>query len=264
MSTEERQCLLVDLDVLLDTRLGTLRQHFPECVPEVTDSMKYWARKHEDWSKLTSGRVSNEMFGAAYAKRNEDTLKQSQLTGIIDYLIRIATSYQSSVQIEQQQHPFTLVINLHPYQLDDETIEALELTLLSYHFSAMYMSIEVVNLSEEELTPSYMIDNFTGYLTYNHLSYIQTHTQALIAQQELSFGTRPLSQFSLVGPLLFEKDPTPLAPEEQQKHVGKIKLVMSEFIGFDYIDPFYFSEFRKLKTEEETVPKRNNRKSFSM
>lgn len=263
MADDTPQRLLIDLDVLLDTRLGTIRQCFPECADEVTGSLKYWGRKHEDWSKLTSGRISNDVFNEAYAKRNEETLKASRLTGIIDYLIRLATSYQSSIQTEQQKHPFTLVLNLYPYQLDNETIEALELTLLSFHFSAMYVSIEVVNLSQQELTPDYLADNFTGYLTYHHLDYIQIHTQALIGQKELSFGTRPLSRFSLVGPLFFEKDPSNIAPEEQQKGIGRIKLVMSEFIGFDYIDPFYFSEYRERKSGEGR-PKRNNRKSFDL
>ena len=74
-----KQRLLVEIDVLNDTRLGCIALHKPEAIITIMDN-GYWDRISDDFESLSEGMVTNEEFAAWYKDRTWKALKQSTIT----------------------------------------------------------------------------------------------------------------------------------------------------------------------------------------
>ena len=74
--------ILIDIDTLLDTRLGLLHTLNPEAVKRVVVNDRYWLRDYDDWEVLTEGLVTKSQFDDAWKQRTTDILQHSMMTSI--------------------------------------------------------------------------------------------------------------------------------------------------------------------------------------
>ena len=74
--------LLIDLDSLFDTRLGTLILNNYNDLVNIFNANKYHIRLDDSFNKM----INKDEFYANYAKRNKETLANSTLTLCIDIL----------------------------------------------------------------------------------------------------------------------------------------------------------------------------------
>ncbi len=229
--------LLISLDVLLDTRLGVLSTLDKEASEYAVSTKAYWEREHDDWYKLSGGRVTTEAFNKAYAERGgdntADTLNASVLSNSLPVIHRIlgeetlAHMNNKTIQLEQ------LVVNIdyHPYVLPIELRD--ELYGIAKELFGESTNIELVNLGYKATTPVHLRENYACFITYDFHAWMQLHFQSLSEQR--------MTDFTLIGPKLFEKDVSKLDIEVKKRELMRFKLEKLLYMNFEFIDASYFS-----------------------
>lgn len=230
--------ILVDLDVLLDTRLGVIRYIDAEAASYVVSNNEYWLRENDDWFKLTNGRITNEQFKEVYAKRGEyssEILNASVLSNIIPFLMRVLAEDNIN-RLDNMGNPddeVGITVNYWPYDLPGETIEELKDIVREYYGN---IPVEVVSYSLETLEPKFLDALCSMYLTYSMHDWLYTHYLAL--------SKVLMPDFNFIGPKLFEKDVSQLTIDQKKFELFKFKLERQVYMDFDFIDAQYFSMFK--------------------
>ena len=227
--------IMVEADALFDTRLGTLDRINPEAASHVVRSEDYWRRDHEDWPTLTGGRVTNEQFQEAYAKRDDQTLAASMATSLYLVLIKVLNDYQANVVDGMVDDDVQLVINQHPYKFELEEIE--ELTAILRMYLGTDLTVTFCDIPLAELTPKELTDRYAAAFIYNFNEWIKLHQVELMKQRS--------PDFNLVSPKLFETNPARLSPEGKQGQYTAFRLRWLEHMDFDAVDARFFSMVRR-------------------
>lgn len=229
--------ILLDLDTLLDTRLGCLSLIYPEAATYVVKHTDYWDREHTDWSKLTDGRVTNAQFEERWAKRDIDVLQNSVLTSINVVLLRILSEMNINATTGVTVHEVGLEVNLAPYTLSFEEQEELEQILRETY--GQELVITFCSIPVAELTPTYIRKRYAAVLLYGFHEWIKIH------DAELMKGRSPDIYF--IGPKLFEKDPSRLSIEQKQEEYRRFRFFKLEYMDFEFVDAKFFSMYRPEK-----------------
>ncbi len=166
-----KHVVLVELDALMDTRLGTLHVINPDLAIEAVQSMDYYHRISDDLSHYCS--VKDSEFRAAYAKRGAEVLQSSCLTNLIFLLSNIC----SELDRQRRETPYTesvkVHLNVYPYVLDESERFIIESALMCH--LPVDVAVESVSIAPNELTPQYIAGNYTGMILYNFIEWIQIH-----------------------------------------------------------------------------------------
>jgi hypothetical protein len=119
MSQNRVETIYVDLDCLLDTRLGTLAKINPELASNAL--MNGYHERDED---IFEG-VGVEDYRKAYEARDVDTLTLSVITGMFSFLHECVLAAFKRIQIDGIFDAIQLEVNYWPYELDDEEVKVL-------------------------------------------------------------------------------------------------------------------------------------------
>lgn len=200
--------VIVDLDALLDTRLGALSQVAPETASRLVADPRYYQRQIDafEWEELDWAR-----FREIYRARDEEAIFDSVMTemtallpAILDKLVRVSetTPYLPDLAVE---------LNIYPYQLDDLTRQDIWDNVRDY--IPKDLDLRIVRYPYEELTPSFLRGRYSGMILYNFSDWFEL--------QMRNFETVKLPRFSILAPALYQKHvPTPeeiYAPEMIRK-----------------------------------------------
>ena len=90
-----KHLVLIELDVLFDTRIGTLSKFGDDVAIEVLEN-GYRSRITDDISAFTK-KITNEQFKEAYRNRDKETLKLSRMTNFIFTLRNIVTELETNI-----------------------------------------------------------------------------------------------------------------------------------------------------------------------
>lgn len=245
--------LMVMLDSLLDLRLGVVEQRYPGLAEKLAENPQYYGRNYEDWSKLSGGRFTTMEFSKWYSERDVETLKHSRITHIVRYLSHLVEEHTVFNAVDEKPKKMEIELNTTGFDLSEEEKEAFVNGLI-YFLDNPVLEVSAVDIPLAELTPKVLGDRYGGLVIYCPDDYLLLHRDALIAQPPRSNGMRRLSDFCLVGALLFKKPVTGLTESQRQQQIGMAKVAMLEFIGLDYIDASNFSQFFPKKVAEEDKP----------
>jgi len=178
MSTTPRTSVIfLELDALLDTRMGTLYRLAPKRVKGIIE--KGYLDRVSDFYPG----VAPFQFDSHYAKRDRATLKCSMVTPIIDIVASFCKETLSmNVTSPLHQVP-KVILNQYPYTLDDSE-KQLFLSVLKYRTKDM-AEISLVNIPPESLTPRY----FTGagvdmVFMYDPLNWLELHSKLKTFEKE--------------------------------------------------------------------------------
>lgn len=229
--------VLIDMDSLLDTRLGVLAGLSEEAVRKVIATPAYWQREHTDWSALTGGLVDNPTFYEAWKTRNNADLHRSVMTGIVLPVSRVIAEYNRNVQDGIVDDDICLEVNLHPYTLDYDETEELEGVLHELLYPEL--SISFCSRPMEELTPKVMNENYAAVFLFDFPPWIKHHC--------FNLGKQRCRGLNVIIPKLFEKDPRNLTKEQKQEEVFGFRLWLMEYIDFEFVDVEWFSMLRPSK-----------------
>lgn len=195
-----KQCVLVELDALLDTRLAVLSSLNQEGAVKALESPEYYTRQIDDFEALTG--VTRAQFKEAYAKRDVEILKRSVMTVaplMLNELIgRLEQDEAESPYVDSVE----VAVNVWPYQLDDEELDGLNKSIMAY--CGVETPVRMVNFHPMELAPAMIRTQFTGMIMYNFRDWFEYHKDA--------FATSKAPGLIILAPALWgEKIP---APEE--------------------------------------------------
>lgn len=243
------QRILVELDALLDTRVGTLDLIDESYSIAAVKNPQYYKRLSDDFSKICG--IDNCIYQAKYDARDIETLQHSMLSGAIFKLCDIC------VELERQRlkTPYTksveVVINLWPYRLDEETAFEIE-NAVSCHLPPD-VKVSSIFTPLNELTPSLIKARFTGAIFYNFREWAKTNYVLL--------NDTPIAGVTVLAPKLqFGRD-TPFTAEELQipKELNMdpydfLAVIHLPVIGLEWLDIAHYC----LITEEMIEHYRNN------
>lgn len=163
--------IFVELDALLDTRLGTLHGIDPMYGIAAFRSPDYYQRASDDFTALCE--VTQAQYNAAYARRNEQTLQDSILTGVCFLLNDVC----SKLEEQRLSSPFVesveVQINLWPYQLDEDTRFWIENAVAS--FLPVDVTVSSISLPLDQLTLQLIKSTYTGLVLYHFADWMTTH-----------------------------------------------------------------------------------------
>lgn len=182
------QEILVSIDAILDTRIGTIARYNPELAAKVLESGNYHNRVYDEF-----GDLSIDDFKALYARRDKEVLKHSTLTRIIKFVAEIC----AAMTVEASQNPTSeypsVVINAYPYDLSDEELKMIGLAVKSY--LAEEVPVRVENNPWDFYDPRYCREHVAAIIVYNNEEWMEANSK--------SFSKSVCPQVSLYTASLF-------------------------------------------------------------
>jgi hypothetical protein len=226
--------LLIDLDSLLDTRLGVIAALDSHSASHLVTSSRYWERERNDWERLTNGRVTNEQFEEAWKARTGDILPLSTMTGIFLVVINLLMDFQKVVAEGIVDDDIRIEVNIHPYVLSDDEQEAILGALKRLFYKELVITF--CDWSLDALTPQELITRYDGAFMYDFVPWMKRHAFALAKCRA--------PDFCLMVPRLFEKDVDQLTMEEKQNATLVFRAWLHLYMSIDFIEPKWFSMYR--------------------
>lgn len=181
--------IYLDLDTILDTRLGTLAMLGEKHAVAALDSGRYHKRMNDEFDG-----VSREEFRDAYAKRNIDTLKLSVLTNVVFFLRRLIKDSLLSSVIHQRTEKMCFTVNVYPYDFSDPDLVGMLIACIRFHTYST-SSVRIVSIPDEELTPEFCLQNYQIMIRYEWVKWVDKHRSF--------FEKKGVPTLSLVVPELF-------------------------------------------------------------
>lgn len=229
--------ILTPLDIHLDTRLGTINRINPAAAEAIINNQEYWLRENDFWDKLSGGLITNEEFAHAYAERGGvntiATLSGSIRTGIVPFILRLLTDDHIN-RLNQMADPMTavgLTVNYWPYVLNSVEIDWLEDIMHQLYGNSL--TIELVSIPMDQLTPNLMNENFAACVMYEFPEWIKIHKEEL---EKIK-----LNCFNFIAPKIFERDVTEVPIDQKQAALNAFRLLNLLHMDFEFIDAKYFS-----------------------
>ena len=238
MATKSKnlQAVYVELDVLLDTRLGTLARMSQEMADRILMEGGYHARKADVFAD-----VDMEEFRKLYMARDVLTLQHSTLTGAISMVKRLVDVLADQA-IERPYHDGAkIVVNYYPYQLTGEEKDELVRVIQAWIDSTATTTVELVSIATKDLTPRHCKSSYAMMMIYDHETWMNTHAAA--------FEQHRLPEVTMFSPAIYVTVPT---AEELEKTVQEaaepfeaLKMLASPIIHLNFIDVKFFSILQK-------------------
>lgn len=162
--------MLVDLDVLLDTRLATLHL-IDENLPLKVLSNGYYNRLSDQMENVITKEERNE-FLHRYRNRadNPKTLKLALPTNMNKYISDFYNGYTADQIVANSRDRSKCSINTFPYILtDDEKREVVNLLVYDLYG---YCEIDVVRIDTSKIDINHLLSNYDEYLAYESNKFI--------------------------------------------------------------------------------------------
>jgi hypothetical protein len=244
-SANRREPLLIQLDVLLDTRLGTIAQHWGDEVAFGVLETGYHARETDTFKG-----IDKDEFQARYKQRNVETLKHSRVTNAVTLLRQlVAVLTEQGLTTPFHDGP-KILVNLFPYELSSDERDAIGTAVAAW--IGIPTPIELVFLPPEDLTPSHCKQSYSLMMFYEYDHWLNIHTAG--------FKRSLLPEVTLLAPAIYFAGPVP-APEELKRIMSEAmhplaaaEMLASPLIGLQLIDVEHFSVFSKLDSEPAYSP----------
>lgn len=235
IKTEKREGVYVDLDCLLDTRLGTVNLIDQQIAEDILLKNIYHSRDQD----LFEG-IDRELFKKKYSERDTETLSNSLLTNIVP-LIKHLVSQLNEQAIQRPFHDGgKVIVNCFPYKLASEEISEIEKAITVWLGSTA--PIVLINKPLDEITPKYCKENFALMFMYSYNDWMEVNANGFLEVQ--------IPEISLFSPAIyFEKKPT----EDEMKKLIKdsmhpleaVEFAASPLISLVLVDVKYFSIISK-------------------
>jgi hypothetical protein len=236
-----REAVYVELDCLLDTRLGTVVRLDELAAVKLINDERYYAREHDDFSVIIPG-FDDQAFRELYKNRDEETLVQSRPTnmlaalyGMMEKLVldSINTPLIDKVEID---------VNLYPYKLDKETVDDIKIMIMTY--LPFQVRVNAVYLPPAHLTPAHIKETYGLIILYNLSEWFEFNLAGLQSSVRIPAVT-------MMAPALYlGKDHVPtkdqLLDEKDVKADGfvAIEVIMVEYVGLAMQPPIAYSLLR--------------------
>lgn len=193
---------IVELDVLLDTRIATVARMNEEvaakllesCLPEADHNAK--GNYHKRLDDHFEG-VDYKEFMKLYSERDGETIAKATMTNafvVIRHLIK--KMLREEVHTHQHRNP-CLYVNIYPYSMDADVLADVE-AAISAQFD-MLITVELVRMSPKELTPTWLQGHVRFAMMYEWNQWMNIHFGETVEEPVV------IPEVTLYGPALFEE-----------------------------------------------------------
>lgn len=229
--------IYVPLDVLLDTRIGTVACLLGDDKALEVLQQGYHSRQDDKFPG-----VDVDAYKRLYSARNMETLKASTLTNAVEIIAKTIVALLEQAIEGPYRVGIRVVVNTHPYQVSAEesasitNVIAGKLKMLAQ--VGVPIEVETLSLPLSALTPGYCKDNFKALLMYEFEEWLGLQHRALMQQA--------IPEITLITPAIYhEKTPTLSELKETIDEIAHPFYVLYEslkpFIRLELIDVSYFS-----------------------
>lgn len=226
--------IYVDLDVLLDTRIGTLAKH-DDSVAQAVLTDKYYQRTDDYFDG-----IDRELYLDLYKKRDVETLSLSCVTNAIQLLDHLSKTLNEQAITRPYHDGVQFFVNIYPYSLVNVEIDAIQKAICVWLGNASL--VEIINIPPVDLTPSYCKSLFSMMLMYEYEEWMELQTKA--------FEKTQIPEITLFVPALyFNKTPTDeeieVAAKDGAHPQMALEMLASPLVELRLIDVKYFSIIEK-------------------
>lgn len=234
---------LTELDCLVDTRFSTLTTYGDDVFKNAFDE-NYYTRSID----LFHG-IDFQEFKDRYKKRDKNILKNASGTQMVQMVQDFVKGTLSLIETSPHHFIPRILINTFPYILTDE-----EQTIILNSFVALTEQkavVELVHLSKEELTPSFIKNEIALLAMYDYYEWLEIHS----LNGKLKKTTCP--EVTMIGPALYFKG-KPTIQDIQATNAAKIsaframEITAGPLIGLKLFPIDLFSMALKLNKHKPT------------
>lgn len=168
--------ILIELDVILDTRLGVLYQHYPELIDNIL-SNGYHNRKIDKFSLLHKD-INDSLVQQSYAQRNKETLKISRCTNFVFITNQLTKTLEDQAITTPTVDTIDVSINIYPYSFTDEELVTLK-DMVKYYIGVT-TGVDIVNMPLAKITPQYLKDHYAAIAIYHFSDWLKIHHESLL------------------------------------------------------------------------------------
>lgn len=165
--------VLVELDALLDTRLGTLSRINEEAAAAALQDERYFGRLIDDFIEICG--VDRATFLDAYRQRDVATLEASTITEMPFILAELTMKLEADIIDTPFASEVIVDLNCYPYQLDDEEREIIAQAVGS-RLGEM-TKVQCIYRSHAELSPQYIKPRYSGVILYNLRDWMEANLE---------------------------------------------------------------------------------------
>lgn len=205
---ETGHCILIDIDTIFDTRLGTLVFLYPDEIPTLIKD-GYRQRRTDDLSELNP-LIDMDKFKSIYDNRDKSIIALSRLSNMSFFLLYLIRELEKEV-VTSVSTPMalTLVVNTHPYDLEPKELNSI-LLALQYRLGKI-VDIKFTNRPPDSLNiVSLAYHGFTQYIMYDFNTWANIH----YGTEEKSKNAKGRPDFIITVPKLFQSRSTIYEDEE--------------------------------------------------
>lgn len=231
----------IDLDCLLDTRLGTLAKKDIRLASEVLNN-GYHTREIDEFPG-----VSADEFKQLYKARDEEVLELSVFTNAIKILQGCVKGTLDNIFKGGQNTGVEIVVNIHPYNLDEETCDDIVRAVALHTFNTV--NVKSINVPDEFLFPSFCKENYDLMIRYGFEDWVAMHSKA--------FETVKMPTMGFISPAIYSKVPTEeefAELKEQKVHPFKAtEMLMAPLFSLRLLEISVFSITNDIKPRDTEV-----------
>lgn len=235
MSNElEPANILVDLDCILDTRLGTILKMGTHSYLEIMKE-GYHSRTTDYFEYLDMDR-----YRKMYEDRDLETLKLSQMTPVVDIIVEYAANVLHNALESPYKFEPTIIINTYPYKdLPQSSIDAIVGVFVG--LTKGLATVKTCYRSFDQLHPAYVKRHLTAMVKYDYLMWLEKYMGDKSLSERFT-----MPEVTLLAPRVSLND-SEGSSELIEASEGLEKL-MGIFIGLKVLDISIFST--KVTLEE--------------
>lgn len=216
---EENQSSLgiyIDLDSILDTRMGTLMVIDSDKAKELITSDSYYTRETEEFDGFDKA-----IFDRVYQSHDKRILENSTLSNMV-FVLRDAVKDMFASLLEHPTYKdLTVYVNTYPYKLNQK--EILDIQAAIHHYTDELANIKMIYKTLAEVDCLWVYKHVSHLFIYHYSDWLNLRAKEL-AHKGLPFT-------SLYSPrIYFERKPT----EDEIKLICQ-ELETNDFNHFDFL-----------------------------
>ena len=227
--------IYVDLDVLLDTRLGTLARMDSSLAEKVASDPNYRSRRTDAFEILDEQQLLQ--FRELYKNRNADTIKRSMVTNGIQLLKETVKLLAEQAVVRPYHDGSKVVVNMWPYTETLSEEEYIEIGKAITVWMGGSTPVELFTTAPENLHPELCKNTYAMMIKYDYEDWMNLQTDA--------FRKSRLPDMTLLAPAVFLKNYTDeeikKVTKESMHPIQELEMLASPLISLTLIDVAYFS-----------------------
>lgn len=218
---------LVSIDMVLDSRYGTLKLIDEQVADELIFTEGYRRRWNDNFNELTGGRIDLDEYKALYAARNGDNLYYARHT---DFVYHLSKDLEQGIIKNLRgvtAGSFSIDINTWPYDLSPTETK---LVVRGFqHLMPVGVEVNSVFVPPEMVTPAYVDKTYSLLVYYDHEDWLAPNQELLIEHR--------LPTTVMMTPMIASSGQLPKLTSMVRDPFAARAFTLVKFIAMQYLQP---------------------------